>query len=388
MLVVFAMERSGAGGGGTVSDNGPGNGAGWTKLGSQTFGVITLSAYARNQAWTFDASGTITYTGSAGSTACCFAGTWFGGGITNVAELVKQLVFDTGTTTPPSSTFLAATQTDAVVLVAFAAGDGFGGIPSSPSGTTGGTTEQTAGPANALVKNAVDLSLSAGTTITWGATTATAWITAALELNLTALGTDMGSGSFFSGLSQHAATVDEGADVNPPIATAISPTPDTPPGASGGMPSDYTSASTTPIVFDITDEDGQDDIVQMVITAIYPTRGDFIYRNGGFGPGYDVASTITSITNGWQFSIVNNGVWPGAVDGQPNTTVKIQIDACDGGGLTASTTFDYEMPFAPVPAPSPGPPAPIPSPIPTSSPVYIDHVEAALDRLPLQFRKP
>lgn len=43
------------------------------------------------------------------------------------------------------------------------------------------------------------------------------------------------------------------------------------------------------------------------------------------------------------------------------------------------------IPSSPMP---PSPPSPIPSPIPTSSPDYIDHIEAAIDRLPLQFRRP
>ncbi len=177
-------------------------------------------------------------------------------------------------------------------------------------------------------------------------------------------------------------------DSNPPVATAVSPTPSTTPGAGGGMPADYASASVTPIVLTITDLDGQSDLALIVVTALYPGGGDVIFRDGAFEPSYSVGSVLASITDGYELTILNNSGWPGALVDQPNTSVKLFVDACDKGGNVIDVEFDYEMPLAPTPAPPPGPPAPIPSPIPTSSPVYIDHVEAAIDRLPLQFRKP
>lgn len=176
-----------------------------------------------------------------------------------------------------------------------------------------------------------------------------------------------------------------GGDANPPVATAISPTPNTTPGASGGMPADYPSASATPIVVDITDLDGADDLAIVIVTAMYLGGGsETVYRAGAFTPAFATSSTETSITDGIELSIDRTGGWPGAKSGTSNLAVTIQIDASDMGGNVISTPFAYEMPLVPA-QPTPAP-TPVVSPYLPNSPQFVDQVATGLGRLIMQFQ--
>lgn len=141
---------------------------------------------------------------------------------------------------------------------------------------------------------------------------------------------------------------------NPPVITAITPTPNTTPGAAGGMSANYSIARSTPIVIDIADSDGAMAIVLISVTALFlDGTAETVYLGGGFSSEYS-GSSQTPITNGIQLSISRLNFWPGQVDGLGNLAVGIQVDAAGADGSVDSTAFYYEMPLAvPVP-PTPG----------------------------------
>jgi hypothetical protein len=149
-------------------------------------------------------------------------------------------------------------------------------------------------------------------------------------------------------------------DANPPVAAAISPTPNTAPGAVGGMPSLYVGARATPIVITITDLDGASDLALIAVTALFiGGTSEAVYRGSSFMTGYIAGSSQGSVTNGIELSILRDAYWPGQVGSGGNLAVGIQVDAADKGGNVISTAFYYEMP-ATVPvaaAPPPSEPA-------------------------------
>jgi hypothetical protein len=144
---------------------------------------------------------------------------------------------------------------------------------------------------------------------------------------------------------------------NPPVITAVSPTPNTTPGTAGGMPGDYASARATPIVIEIADSDGAAAIVLVCVTALFlDGSAETVYLGGGFAGEYVAGSAQTNITNGYQLSIARDDFWPGQVGSGGNLAVAIQVDAAGADGSTNSVAFYYEMP-AEVPVAAPPPPS-------------------------------
>lgn len=156
-----------------------------------------------------------------------------------------------------------------------------------------------------------------------------------------------------------------------------SPTPDTAPGASGGMPSDYPSAAMTPLVVQILDTDGSAAIVYaQVAVSFQGLSTEVAYRSGGFTAAYS-GSSATEIANGIQLTLVRNIGWPGAASVLLDLAVTLTVDALDVGGTLTSALASYQMPV------NPGPAQTI---FPTSAQGSTDHVAAALGRLPMMFR--
>lgn len=138
-----------------------------------------------------------------------------------------------------------------------------------------------------------------------------------------------------------------GTDATPPTVTAVSPTPNTTPGAVGGMPSAYGDARQTPIVIRIEDVDGAADLALVQVTASFLDNSvEVVYRAGAFGPGYVTGSTQLPTVNGVTLSIRRTAGWPAAALLSAPLAVTLLVDAVDGGGNAVSVTLVYHMPLA------------------------------------------
>lgn len=134
------------------------------------------------------------------------------------------------------------------------------------------------------------------------------------------------------------------ADASPPVIAAVSPTPNTAPGAVGGMPSAYGAAALTPIIFTVTDADGVGDLELIQISALFlDGRAEVVYRDGVFSTGYVAGSSRIAIAGGFSFSVARAGGWPAGVPAGA-LAVGIAIDAVDVAGNATSTSFFYPMP--------------------------------------------
>lgn len=145
-------------------------------------------------------------------------------------------------------------------------------------------------------------------------------------------------------------------DSNPPVLTALTPTPNTAPGAVGGMPADYTTASITPIVISVTDSDGPTDLTFIGVSFVFlDGTTEVAYRASNFVGEYVLHSYAVSITNGRALHFQRTAGWPGATLAG-NLAVGLQVDAVDKGGNLTSNTFYYEMPLEVAIVATPTPP--------------------------------
>lgn len=186
LSVAIAIEENGSGSGGTLSDNQAGTSGSWTKIGSVSSGIYTVSAFYRNNA-IVPGSVTFTYTGSLGATACAFVTHSVGGGVSNPAELIRQFHTNTGAGgTAPSVTFATPTQADQVLVIVGYGDPDSGTAATVPSGYTLGTSESAPG---CRVTTATNVSAAAGTTtVTWASASTGAWAALMIEINAAALG--------------------------------------------------------------------------------------------------------------------------------------------------------------------------------------------------------
>jgi hypothetical protein len=163
----------------------------------------------------------------------------------------------------------------------------------------------------------------------------------------------------------------------PPVITAISPTPSTTPGAAGGFSATYATARATPIVISAIDLAPGLGFLQVVVVYLDGTA-EIAYRAGAFTPAYAVGSASSNIAYGLQLSILRNQFWPGGTLAS-NLAVSLIVDAVDGDGNIASSTFYYELPVTQVAPPAPSPPV-------AAAIGAADVIDAALGRLVWQLR--
>jgi hypothetical protein len=131
-----------------------------------------------------------------------------------------------------------------------------------------------------------------------------------------------------------------------PVISVVSPTPNTAPGAAGGMPASYASAAFTPIVVDVTDADGASVIAYIHVTAKFlDGSAESVYHAGAFVGGYIAESYQNGIANGYRLNILRAAGWPGASKGG-NLAVGLVIDVVDTGGGVTSAEVYFEMPQA------------------------------------------
>lgn len=122
-----------------------------------------------------------------------------------------------------------------------------------------------------------------------------------------------------------------GGDTTPPTITIVSPTPGVLPGAPGGFPADFGTATNTPIVFTVTD--AAPGLAFLQVFFLIGGRKNLMYYRGAFEPGFAVFSRADVITNGFQFTVRADNGWPPG-DGS-TTTFQIIVDALDGAGNIA-----------------------------------------------------
>lgn len=111
-------------------------------------------------------------------------------------------------------------------------------------------------------------------------------------------------------------------DIVPPTTTIISP-------GAGNI------NTTTPLVFNVVDNVSQAALASLIVTITFPISGikEVVHDGITFGPKYQLAATKSSITKGYQFSIVRDGGWI-AGDGP-----TLNVYACDNDGNI--TPFAY-----------------------------------------------
>lgn len=160
---------------------------------------------------------------------------------------------------------------------------------------------------------------------------------------------------------------------------AVTPTPNTTPGAIGGMPADYASAKMTPIVVDITDSAGASHLAYIhIMAAFLDGTMEGVVRNGSFVDAYLENSFFADLSLGFRYTIERTAGWPGKVDGGGNLAVALLIDVVDSGGNVTTQTLYYQMPQQTI---GMTPPV-IPTPVPTAA----DMSAEALSLLVWQFR--
>lgn len=161
-------------------------------------------------------------------------------------------------------------------------------------------------------------------------------------------------------------------DSTAPTIAAISPTPGVAPGVAGGFPASYSDAKATPIVLDITDADPG--LAFLVVTN--ETDGAAtVYRGSNYLGDYVEASSSKSIANGVELSILPASGWPAAADRSAQNPIKLRVDAIDGAGNLASSSFVWTLPAAQT--------AVVVTPEPVAG---VDHTQLAIDRLAFMFR--
>lgn len=193
-FIAFALENGGTGAGGTMTDNALDNRNGWTKLGVENNGSLTTSVFVRNDTWSTGTSAnpdTITYTGSTGATAVAFFVFPITGGVTNMADVVRQIAVGLGVAgVAPTTTFANPTKQGAAVITAVGDNNGGAGVNGSPPAGYTSTFESVAG---ARITAAFNNTVAAGvTTVTWGTVATAGYAAIAVELNAASLGVDMG----------------------------------------------------------------------------------------------------------------------------------------------------------------------------------------------------
>ena len=168
-------------------------------------------------------------------------------------------------------------------------------------------------------------------------------------------------------------------DTTAPVIASVTPTPNTAPGAAGGMSATYSIAAATPIVVNVTDASGSGAIAYIQVTALFlDGSAEAAYRLGAFVGKYIAGSSQAAITNGIQLKLGRAGGWPGASAGG-NLAVGIQVDAIGTDGVIASATFYYQMP--PTVASAAGPVA-----LESPAALAVDLTAEALALLVWQFR--
>lgn len=108
-----------------------------------------------------------------------------------------------------------------------------------------------------------------------------------------------------------------------PEGDAVTPTPNTAPGAAGGFPSSYATAKETPIVVDLVDDATL--AYACVFQVLQGGARRAIYRKGSFEVGYKSYSTQEIVTDHARLHIR-------ADDGWPSDSVEIDGDLVDTDG--------------------------------------------------------
>lgn len=170
-----------------------------------------------------------------------------------------------------------------------------------------------------------------------------------------------------------------------PAAIFIAPAPYQVPGTNGGMPADYPSAATTPIVVDIPGSPSS-----LTITAILLGRGqEVVYSSGVFAANYLARSTVGAAPGAegnaaQRFTILRSvpGAvapapvnWPGAGTAT-QSSLQILVQRVDSGVAT-SAIASWQLPSASSQAFAPAP---------STFPVAISVATEALGRIVSQFR--
>lgn len=88
--------------------------------------------------------------------------------------------------------------------------------------------------------------------------------------------------------------------------------PTTAPTISNVTPTPNTTISRTQVVgCDVTDADGASDFRRVILAIELPNGAKEIVHDGtAFCPPYATSSTRSSITNGYQYSLMRDGGWP------------------------------------------------------------------------------
>ena len=165
-----------------------------------------------------------------------------------------------------------------------------------------------------------------------------------------------------------------------PVVTFVSPTPSTPPGAPGGFSADFSTATRTPIVIQVTDADGSSTIKYLHVMAVFLDGSvESVFHGTNFDGRYVLGSSQHSVVNGSQMSIGRDGGWPGAT-AAGNLAVGLMVDVVDAGGNVTSVVAYYQLPpQGPVASLNPPTPEPV-------LPAAVDMASEAISLVVSQFR--
>ena len=140
-------------------------------------------------------------------------------------------------------------------------------------------------------------------------------------------------------------------DTGPPMIAIISPSTDTTPGAPGGFAADYPTASTTPIIVEITDDTGID---VALITELGSPDEVVVFREANFRGRFVMGSTQIPIIGGSRLEMVEVEGWAAATDPTMKRTITLTFAVVDTVGNAVLETHSWILPAKNTSPPLPG----------------------------------
>lgn len=159
----------------------------------------------------------------------------------------------------------------------------------------------------------------------------------------------MSLGLATDGVYSGAATATD--DTGPPMIAIISPTPSTDPGEAGGFAADFPTASTTPIIVEITDDTGID---VALITELGTSDEVVVFRASNFRGRFVASSNQVPITGGARLEMIEAGGWAPATDPSQKRTITMTFAVVDTVGNAVLETHSWILPAKTNSPPGPG----------------------------------
>lgn len=140
-------------------------------------------------------------------------------------------------------------------------------------------------------------------------------------------------------------------DTGPPMIAIISPTSGVAPGSPGGFAADFPTASTTPIVVQITDDTGID---VALITELGSPDEVVVFRESNFRGRFTIGSTQVPIIGGAELQVKETGGWAAATDPTMQRVITLTFAVVDTVGNAVLETHSWTLPAKNTSPPQPG----------------------------------